>query len=152
MFKYAYIFHAVWCSTNCLGFFLAFYFLKFKFKALKTIQDQKEQKSTKGNFIKKVKKTTWLLCHYTCENILWLTNDMHANNSNMKPHLVLSEGKQRWETLATYRTHVVFGGAAMRLSVFTKAVLREECSGAHVTLVVSFNEVCLLLSRSWCKN
>lgn len=76
---------------------------------------------------------------------------MHAN-SNIKPHLVLSEGEQGGEALATYRTHVVFGGATMCLSVFTKAVLREECSGAHVTLVVSLNEVRLLLSRSWCKN
>lgn len=63
---------------------------------------------------------------------------------------MLGEGQQRGEALATDGTHVVFGGAAVRLSVLTKPVLREEGSGAHVALVVSFDEVRLLLSRTCC--
>ncbi len=43
----------------------------------------------------------------------------------------------------------MFGRAAVRLRVLTKPILREECSGAHVALVVPLNEVCLLLSRTW---
>lgn len=65
---------------------------------------------------------------------------------------MLSEGEQRGESLATYWTHVVFGGAAVRLSVLAKPVLREERPGAHVALVVPLNEVCLLLSRACCEN
>lgn len=63
-------------------------------------------------------------------------------------YLVLGEGQQRGETFTTDGTHVVFGGAAVRLSVLTKPILREEGSGAHVALVVSFDEVRLLLSRT----
>lgn len=62
---------------------------------------------------------------------------------------MFSEGQQRRETLATYRTHVVLGRAAMCLGVLAEAVLGEEGSGAHVALVVPLDEVCLLLSRSW---
>jgi len=62
---------------------------------------------------------------------------------------VFSEGEQRGEALATDGTHVVFGGAAVRLSVLTQPVLREERSGAHVALVVPLDEVCLLLSRTF---
>lgn len=61
---------------------------------------------------------------------------------------MFSEGQQRGETLATYWTHVVFGGAAVRLSVLAKPALREECSGAHIALMVPLDEVCLLLSRT----
>lgn len=61
-------------------------------------------------------------------------------------HLVLSEGEQGGESLATYWTHVVFGGAAVRLSVLAKTILREEGPGAHVALVVPLDEVCLFLS------
>lgn len=67
-------------------------------------------------------------------------------------HLVLREGEQRGESLATYRTHVVFGRAAVRLSMFTKAILGEEGPRAHVALVVPLDEVRLLLSRAWGKS
>lgn len=43
----------------------------------------------------------------------------------------------------------MFGGAAMRLGVLTKTILREESSGAYIALVVPLDEVCLLLSRTW---
>lgn len=62
---------------------------------------------------------------------------------------MLSEGQQGGETLATNRTHVVLGGATVRLSMLPKPVLREESSGADVALVVPFDKVCLLLSRTW---
>lgn len=65
---------------------------------------------------------------------------------------MLGEGEQRGESLATYWTHVVFGGAAVRLSVLAKSALGEERPGAHVALVVPLNEVGLLLSRAWCEN
>lgn len=64
-------------------------------------------------------------------------------------HLVFGEGQQRREALATYGTHVMFGGAAVRLSVLPETVLREEGPGTHIALVVSFNEICLLLSGTW---
>lgn len=67
-------------------------------------------------------------------------------------HLVLGEGEQRGESLATYGTHVVFGGATVGLSVLAKAALREEGPGAHVALVVPLDEVGLLLSRTCREN
>lgn len=61
-------------------------------------------------------------------------------------YLMLSERQQRRETFTTYRTHVVFGRTTVCLSMLTKPTLREERPGAHVALVVPFDEICLLLS------
>lgn len=61
-------------------------------------------------------------------------------------YLVFGEREQRGEALATDGTHVVLGGAAVRLGVLAEAVLGEEGSGADVAFVVPFDEVGLLLT------
>lgn len=63
-------------------------------------------------------------------------------------YLVFGEGEQGGEALAADRTHVVFGGAAVRLGVLTEAALGEERPGTHIALVVPFDEVGLLLSST----
>lgn len=112
-----------------------FFFFKFEFKEVSGSKDRKHRGKKRNS--------------NTCENIHRLTKDGHTNNSDAAPYLVFSEGQQGRETLAAYRTHVVLGRATVRLGVLAEAVLGEERSGAHVTLVVPLDEVCLLLSGAW---
>lgn len=53
--------------------------------------------------------------------------------------LVLSEGKQRRETLPTDRTHIMFDRPKVGLHMFPEPRLREEGAGADIALVVALD-------------
>lgn len=125
-------------------------------KICRRIQDQKKeivkQREKKRNKTKrkKPKKQSDSCAVTPTKNTDFTPRHQRERRQTTAPtHLVLGEGEQRGEALATYGTHVVFGGAAVRLGVLAEAVLREEGPGADVALVVPLDEVGLLLPGAW---